>query len=325
MIDVEATADTIVAAQWADGGIPLEPGSTLEPWNHIEAAMGLDAVGRPDAAERAYRWLAGTQNSDGSWYATYRGSRPVERAADSNVTAYVAVGLLHHYLCTDDRGFLRELWPIVEAAITFVLGLQRPTGEIAWRRRSSGEVGELALLAGNCALYHAVRCGTEIAAILGYRNHPLWMVAARRLREAIIRRPELLVVTPHAMDWYYPVLTGVLGGADARARLADDWHRFVEPDNHLRCAGHGPLPTGEAAELALTLAVLGDRRGADLLTGLRRLRHQDGSYWTGCDYETGHFWPLARVIGPEGVTLLATAALRGHQPTVRTFTRSAPR
>jgi len=30
-----------------------------------------------------------------------------------------------------------------------------------------------------------------------------------------------------AMDWYYPVLTGVVGGAEGRARLSDRFDTFV--------------------------------------------------------------------------------------------------
>ncbi|HEX3783454.1 MAG TPA: prenyltransferase [Pseudonocardiaceae bacterium] len=326
-IDVEATAAAIVAAQWADGGIAREPGGLLDPWNHIEAAMGLDTVGRHAAATRAYQWLARTQSSDGCWYVSYRGARPVERVADGTATAYVAVGALHHYLCTDDDVFLRELWPTVEAALEFVLRLQRPTGEIPWRRQSSGQVGELALLTGNCAVYHAIRCAMDIAAILGDHHHPRWTRAARLLRDAIVGRPELFVAKPHAMDWYYPVLAGVLDEDDARARLDGGWHRFVAPANGVRGTPDESWTTGgEAAELALTLAVLGDaRRGAELLSGLHGLRHHDGSSWTGYDYETGHFWPPERSTWTAGVTLLAAAALRGHRPTIRTFGRGTSR
>ena len=63
-------------SQRPDGAIPWFTGGHLDPWDHIEAAMALDAAGEHAAAERAYRWLAERQNPDGSWYAGYFGDEP---------------------------------------------------------------------------------------------------------------------------------------------------------------------------------------------------------------------------------------------------------
>ena len=43
-----------------------------------------------------------------------------DAAAESNQTAYVAVGTWHEYLLTGDRAFLATMWPVVRRAIGFI-------------------------------------------------------------------------------------------------------------------------------------------------------------------------------------------------------------
>jgi len=67
-LDVGAIAAGIAAVQGTDGEIPWCAGHKTDPWDMVEAAMGLSIGGYPAAAERAYRWLIRCQNPDGSWY-----------------------------------------------------------------------------------------------------------------------------------------------------------------------------------------------------------------------------------------------------------------
>ena len=88
------------------------------------------------------------------------------------------------------------------------------------------------------------------------------------------------------MDWYYPVLTGVLTGERARARLASKWDEFVMDGRGVRCVNNEPWVTAaETAEcsLAHTAAGLTDT-AVDLLAWTRAHRDVDGSYWTGIVY-----------------------------------------
>ena len=74
------------------------PGGHSDPWNHIESAMALDVAGLHKEAEHAYEWLAEIQRDDGSWHAYYRPDGSVEDAKlDSNVCAYIATGVWHHW------------------------------------------------------------------------------------------------------------------------------------------------------------------------------------------------------------------------------------
>src|SRR5690606_34349281 len=135
----------------------------LDPWDHVEAAMGLTVAGRADEARAAFRWLRAHQNPDGSWYRSYRGSLVDDPVTEANFSAYLAVGLLHHTLATGDDALLDEMWPTLVAALDFVLGLQRPGGEIRWARSPDGTPAAESLLTGCASMFHSLRCALALA------------------------------------------------------------------------------------------------------------------------------------------------------------------
>ncbi|MBP2324536.1 hypothetical protein JOF56_004921 [Kibdelosporangium banguiense] len=305
------TAAWIASVQQDSGAIPWYPGGPADAWNHIEAAMGLDIGGYPEEAAAAYRWLARTQNADGSWYAEYQDGTVTNPAKDANFTAYVAVGVLHHSLLRG-TSFLVELWPTVRAAMDFVLQMQSPEGPIRWR-----DTSEEFLLAGCASIHQSLLCASIIAARVG-QPRPDWIAAAANVATAIRNRPELFAAKPHSMDWYYPVLCSIFTGSAAAERLSRDWDRFVEPGLGVRCVRDQPWVTGgETAELALTLALRGDGRVQDLLADIELLRHEDGSYWTGYQFANEVIWPAERTTWTAGAILLARAAVTGD-PAIHT-------
>ena len=113
--ELRATVDDIASVQSADGRIPWVPDGKTDPWNLVEAAMALDVGGRHDDAARAYDWLHDRRLPHGGWHSYYVGDEVTDPTLDTNVSAYVAVGVWHHYLSTDDTAFLRRMWPVVEA------------------------------------------------------------------------------------------------------------------------------------------------------------------------------------------------------------------
>ncbi len=294
--EIAATANTIAAAQRPDGAIPYWPNGPIDPWNHVEAAMGLDAAGAHERAAAAYRWLAAQQHPDGS----------IGVESDTNFTAYLAVGVRHHALCTGEC----DCWPAVARAMDFVLTRQEPTGQCRWR------TGPTALLAGCASIYLSLRA----AELLAGEPRPAWVAARKRLGDAIRTRPDLFEPKPHSMDWYYPVLAGVVPVTHLDAR----WDEFVVPGLGVRCVFDQPWVTGgEAAELVLTLAAHGRHaQAAELFECLDRLRTPDGAYWTGWQYANRVHWPAERTTWTAGAVLLANAALSGHRPTLDVF-RSA--
>ena len=328
---IERTAAGIAAIQRPDGSIPWFHGDKTDPWDHVESAMALDAVGRTGAAEYAYRWLADRQNSDGSWYANYTdtpegAAEPSDKTKDANFTAYLAVGAYHHWLITRDDAFLAALWPNVWQAVEFVLELQRPDGAIRWNPDS-----DEALLTGCSSMYQALRCAVAIAKRMGAaRLAAEWTDAALRLGRAVAAaggfggQPASEVFAAkdrYSMDWYYPVLGTALRGPAAQARLDAGWDRFVVPGLGTRCVDDRPWVTGgETFELCIALWAVGrPEQARRLLTDVGHLRDRDGLYWTGYVYADNAIWPEEKTSWTAGSLLLALAVLGGEPATRKVF------
>ena len=79
--------------------IPWFEGGHCDPWNHVETAMALDIAGFHREAERAYEWLADVQLPKAvRGTTTTRSDGWVEEAKlDTNVCAYIAAGVWHHW------------------------------------------------------------------------------------------------------------------------------------------------------------------------------------------------------------------------------------
>lgn len=289
-----ATAEHLASLQVPSGMIPWFPEGHCDPWNHVESAMALDVAGLHDAGERAYEWLAESQRPDGSWHNYYWPDGTVEEdKVDTNVCAYVATGVWHHWRCTWERAFLDNLWPTVAGALDFVLAQRRADGLARWAVEADGtQTWDYALLTGTSSIQHALRCGAVLGEAVG-EPRPDWEAAADVMVDAIAHRPDAFEPkTAWAMDWYYPVLTGALDGEAAKARLAESWDVFAMEGKGIRCVSTDPWVTAsETAECALAFAAIGDRATAtDLLRWTRSHRREDGSYWTGLvwDPSQGH-------------------------------------
>ncbi|MEU2158845.1 prenyltransferase [Streptomyces sp. NPDC019396] len=321
------TVAGIRAVQREDGAIPWFRGHHLDPWDHTEAAMALDAAGEHDAAARAYEWLARHQLPDGSWYAAYHdgdAGQPTDRSRESNFCAYIAVGVWHHYLATGDDMFLDRMWPTVYAAVEFVLRLQQPGGQIGWKREPV-EAGDHAvpdaLLTGNSSVFHALTCALAIAEERE-EPQPDWELATGALGHAIRSHPERFLDKSHySMDWYYPVLGGAVTGAQAKERIEERWDEFVVAGLGVRCVLPNPWVTGgESCELALALWAMGESdRALEILQSIQHLRADGGMYWTGYVFEDKAVWPEELTSWTAGSLLLAVAALGGDEATTAVF------
>ncbi len=216
--DVEVAATSAAIADWQlpSGMIPWVPDGHCDPWNHVEAAIALAIAGFRAEAEAAYAWLAGMQRADGAWHQYYTEDGIEQDKLDANVCAYAAVGIWHHWLLFGDRSFAESMWSMVERAIDFVLDLQTPRGEIIWARHADGTPWSFALLTGSSSIHHSLRCAIGLAELLGHER-PDWELSAARLAQVITDHPEAFAPKHRwAMDWYYPVLSGVLTGEAAR-------------------------------------------------------------------------------------------------------------
>ncbi|MBB3044949.1 prenyltransferase [Nocardioides soli] len=278
---VAATAASIVAMQEPWGAVPWTVGEHVDMWNHVEAAMAMLVGGEVEAAERAYAWMPALQRPDGSFPMKIVNGVPEDERGDVNMTAYLAVGVWHHWLVRRDSGFVRRYWPIVRAALDWVVSQQVAWGGINWTPTE-----DFCLLTGNSSIYHSLRAGVALADLLD-DPQPEWELAGGRLGHAVRAHRDLFEdKSTYSMDWYYPVLGGAVRGRAAFELLDSRWDDFVVPGLGIRCVDTNPWVTGaETCELAMALDLLGDhRRALTLLRDMQHLREDDGRYWTGWVY-----------------------------------------
>ncbi len=320
---VKATADHIADWQLPNGMIPWFPGGHADPWNHIEAAMALAIGEHRTAAEAAYQWLVDTQRPDGSWHQYYLENAVEQDKLDANVIAYIAAGTRHHFLLYRDQGFLESMWPVIDRAIEFVLALQQPGGEILWARHPDGTPWSFALLTGSSSIAHSLRCAIAIAQELG-QERPAWELSLGQLAHAIRYDRDKAFSPKHrwAMDWYYPVLSGVISGEAGRTHLADRFDSFMHGDKGIRCVSDRPwVTTAETCECALAHLGVGERDIAlDLFRAAQDLREANGRYITGKVHPGGILFPAAeRSTYSAAAVLLTAEALDGRSPAARLF------
>ena len=305
------TAEYIAKQQLADGCIPHFEGSVTDPWNHVEAAMGLDAAGHHAEARRAYEWLMSIQRPDGAWAAAYRDGEVEDATLDANFTAYAAAGLWHHYVATSDDAFLERNWHGVDRAMEFVLSLQTSDGSILWARDARYEPWPQPMLTGTSCIYLSLRAAIAIAETVG-DERPDWELALESTAAAL-RSPHVGWADKRrfSMDWYYPVLVGAVRDEAARSLLASRWNTFVVEGLGVRCVSDRPwITSGETSELILALDVTGLKEEArEMFRWLQHLRADGGGYWMGANFPGTDVWPKQQPTWAAGSVLLAHDAL----------------
>ena len=321
-IDIESAVTCIRSTQRPSGEIPWFRGGKTDPWDHVEAAMGLSIGGYHKASQMAYDWLAENQLEDGSWYAEYRSGIPEDTTRDTNMVAYIAVGVLHYYLITGEIGFLRRMWETVRSAIDFTLDLQTVNGEIYWAISPKGHIDRMALLTGSCSIYMSLKCALLIAHTLNY-DIPSWKKAFKKLGYAIKCKPYLFNMTKsrYAMDWFYPVLCGAITGAEAQGRMKRSWKKFIVDAQGVLCVSDRPWVTiAETAELSLSLSAMGNQALSEItFSWIFDRRYEDGSYWCGFTLPELTVWPEDRLTWTNAAVIIAADGLYHLTPAGQLF------
>ncbi len=322
-IEIERTADWVASHQRADGAIPWFRGRRMDPWDHIHSAMGLSATGRFDAARKAFRYLANTQDDNGAWPASSNESCILDGTRETNHAAYLATGLWHFFLASGDDAFLDEMWPVLERALAFVLRMRAPDGTVNWATDGNGNVWHAPLITGCASIHGSLVCAVRIARRLGHER-PEWGLTRQRLGSVLREHEEIFLKASvpeppgrYSMDWYYPVLGGALRGDAARARLEGGHAKFIGEGVGCRCvADRAWYTVAESCELVMALESAGlvDRARA-LFTWVQRLRCKDGGYWMGISYPNELRWPPERPSWTAATVLLAADTLTGLSPT----------
>lgn len=320
--DLKPVVESIVGTQLPTGEIPWHIDGKTDPWDLVEAAMGLAVGGRIPEARRAFEWMKANQLADGSWYASYINGVPEDRTHDANMSSYISVGVFHHYLVTDDASFLEAMWETVRGGLDFALSLQAEGGEIYWAKSPDGDVDPMALMTGTSSIFMSLKCGLEIARVLGHAMEH-WEEAMYRVRDSVRNRPHCFNISKSrfSMDWFYPILSGALTGADAQKRLDKYWKKFVVEGQGVRCVSDEPWVTiAESAEFVLALNAMGHPDQARIIFNWIQDRcYEDGSYWCGFTFPDMVIWPEDKLSWTNGVVLMAADALFDLTPASRLF------
>ena len=321
------TVEFIQRVQQPSGAIPWFEGGHCDPWDHIESAMGLSVHGDFVNAERAYQWLADQQLADGSWWAAYKDDvAETKDRRETNFVAYIATGVWHHYLISQSQQFIERFWPVVDAAVAFVLTQQQEEGDINWAVDTNNEPMCDALITGCSSIYKSLECAHNISVTVN-KARPEWLLAREKLGNALRNKPQRFDRTweskaRYSMDWFYPVLTGVIPKVQASAHLQLRWSEFVEEKLGCRCVVEEPWVTvAESCELTMALLAAGDHACAvELYSWLHQWQLDDGSYWTGYQFVQDVLWPDEKPTWTAGAILLAADALTEHTAAAKLFT-----
>ncbi len=332
---ISAPIARILDVQGPDGLIPWFEGGPWDSWNHSECVMALGVAGELEAARRGMEALVAAQRPDGGFLSDYGNALPMAdhvsiarvpapQVLDTNFTAYVATALEHYRLLFGTRE-ARPFWPMVRAAIDHLLDHQHEIGDISWCAEAHGSGLDDALLAGNASIYASLGHALELAA--AFREpQPRWQAARGLLGDAIRTRTDRFGRSGqdrgyHAMDWYYPVLTGVLAGEQARDHLRGEWDHFVQTDLGCRCVANEPWVTvAETCELVMALLRAGmDREAGKLLELVEGRRDSAGAFWMGWQWVERIDWPAEKPTWTQAAYVLALDMFEGITPANRIF------
>ena len=214
----------------------------------------------------------------------------------------------------------------VEKAINFVVAQQQVEGDINWAVDCDGKPKLDALVTGCSSIYKSLECAHNIAIAMKLPR-PEWLIAREKLGQALRTKPYRFDRTwesksRYSMDWFYPVLTGVIPKLQASQHLQARWDEFVEQDMGCRCVSDEPWVTvAESCELTMALLAAGDHaRAVEIYSYLHQWQLSDGSYWTGYQFVQDLLWPDEKPTWTAGAILLAADALTEHTAAAKLFT-----
>ena len=321
--------DYILSVQNKDGSIPWEIDEKLDPWDHIEAAMGLSIAKRKQESERAFLWLKEQQLKDGSWYSEYRNSIPTTKRRETNFTAYIATGLWHYYLIFEDKAFLEKMLPTLSKSVSFILSMQTEDGDIYWAAEEGKEILDDSLITGSSSIFKSLECASAIYKTFKLPDQNI-RSSMEKLKYSLNNNLERYdrnwdSKSRYSMDWYYPIMCGVYDKEKSVKLIESKWSDFIVEGKGCKCVKEEPWVTvAESSELVVALEKVGlSDKAKTLLDSLHQWRDQDDNlYWTGYVYTDKKFWPVEKPTWTAGAILLAADAVYKFTPGSELFSKS---
>ena len=324
-----SSIDYILSVQNKDGSIPWEIDEKLDPWDHIEAAMGLSIAKRKEESERAFLWLREQQLKDGSWYSEYRNSIPATKRRETNFTAYIATGLWHYYLIFEDKEFLEKMIPTLSKSVSFILSMQTEDGDIYWAAEEGKEILDDSLITGSSSIFKSLECASAIYKTFKLPDQNI-RSSMEKLKYSLNNNLERYdrnwdSKSRYSMDWYYPIMCGVYDKEKSVKLIESKWSDFIVEGKGCKCVKEEPWVTvAESSELVVALEKIGlSNKAKTLLDSLHQWRDQDDNlYWTGYVYTDKKIWPVEKPTWTAGAILLAADAVYKFTPGSELFSKS---
>ncbi len=325
-LNLSSLVRLIASIQNDSGEIPWHENGKTDPWDLVESAMGLNIGGLFREADLAFEWMKENQNSDGSWFSSYRNGIPEDRTCETNMSSYIAAGVFHAWLIRQDIGFLKKMWNCIEKGINFALELQTQTGEIYWAKDPQGKTDQMALLTGSSSIYLSLKSGIAIASILG-KKMSAWEAAFYRLENSIKNNIHNYNITKSrfSMYWFYPVLSGVITGRAGEQRIKKYWKKYVIQGQGVKCVADQPWITiAETSELVIALSAMGNKKLASIVfSWIQDRTYEDSSFWCGYTFPDMIIWPEEKISWTNAAVLLAADSVYSLTPGSKLFSHSS--
>jgi glucoamylase len=110
------------------------------PRDGVYLAWALDRCGYHEEARHFYRWCGRTQMFDGLWYQNhYTDGRRHWPGIQVDQVATVIWGAWQHFRLTGDRGFLVEMWPVLQRAADYLISRTDPEVRLVYSEQDLWE------------------------------------------------------------------------------------------------------------------------------------------------------------------------------------------
>jgi len=302
--------------QLNSGAIPSNKNKSHDPWDHLEAVMGLSTLGFKLEAIKGLDWMALNQNDDGSWFNLYNDNDPLELNKQTNYASYIAVAVWHLYLLTKDKNILQKYWHPVKQGILFSLALQNNNGAIAWNIDESEKVDNDYLLTGCSSIAKSIECAIAISQVLEEKAcEAAWKIAHSKLLIALESPAGIFDLkkdrSRFSMDWYYPLLAGVVSEERIKDLTTKINNSFWIRGLGIKCVEDEPWVTvAETSECSIAFKKIGETQIAEeLLQNAISIVDEQSIPFMGWQFEENIYWPDEKPAWTSAACILAADAI----------------
>ena len=318
-------AKSIKTNQLDSGAIPSNADLSHDPWDHIEAIMGLNFLKDKESSDLAFKWLKNNQNKDGSWYAKYSNNDPIELNKPTHFGPYISVAALHYFKIFSDKDKLFELWETIQSAIDFSIDLQNSNGTIPWSVDKNNQIENDFLLTGSSSILKSLECAIAISKILDLDSNEKWTKAYESLAYAV-RNPEGLFDkttdrSRFSMDSYYPIISGVLLDYEKEKYIKKIFKDFYVEGIGVKCVVDEPWVTvAETSEFIISLVISNELEEAKkILVEVMNISDSNDIPYMGWQYVENIFWPEEKPSWTAAALILAADSIFDFSPGANIF------